>query len=170
MPVTQFGHFVPQLGDAGHLLGEVKGQDGRRYDIQLKGSGPTAFSRRGDGRAAVGSVLREYLLSEAMAALGCAHRKSSRCRSHGRNVFCGRPFYQERFSARGVKPFASGTFEYFAARHDVEATRVLADHAIARHIPPPHRQRIPIEHFLTGSLRDRRASSLSGCCSASSME
>jgi serine/tyrosine/threonine adenylyltransferase len=67
----QFGHFVPQLGDGrANLLGEVIGHDGVRYDIQLKGSGPTPFSRRGDGRAALGPVLREYIVSEAMAALG----------------------------------------------------------------------------------------------------
>src|SRR3712207_1834390 len=67
----QFGNFVPQLGDGrAILLGEVVDQNGIRRDIQLKGSGPTPFSRRGDGRAALGPVLREYLLSEAMAALG----------------------------------------------------------------------------------------------------
>src|SRR5450631_3919508 len=67
----QFGYFVPQLGDGrAILLGEVMGRDGVRYDIQLKGSGPTPFSRRGDGRAALGPVLREYIVSEAMAALG----------------------------------------------------------------------------------------------------
>src|SRR6202046_4481000 len=67
----QFGHFVPQLGDGrAVLLGEVVGRDGVRRDVQLKGSGPTPFSRRGDGRAALGPVLREYLISEAMAALG----------------------------------------------------------------------------------------------------
>ncbi len=67
----QFGQFVPQLGDGrANLLGEVVGRDGVRYDIQLKGSGPTAFSRRGDGRAALGPVLREYIVSEAMAAMG----------------------------------------------------------------------------------------------------
>jgi uncharacterized protein YdiU (UPF0061 family) len=68
--VHQFGVFVPQLGDGrANLLGEVIGQDGVRYDVQLKGSGPTPFSRGGDGRAAVGPVLREYIVSEAMAAL-----------------------------------------------------------------------------------------------------
>src|SRR5690242_3208461 len=67
----QFGHFVPQLGDGrAILLGEVVAKDGRRVDVQLKGSGPTPFSRRGDGRAALGPVLREYVVSEAMAALG----------------------------------------------------------------------------------------------------
>jgi uncharacterized protein YdiU (UPF0061 family) len=67
----QFGGFSPQLGDGrAILLGEVPGKDGVRYDIQLKGSGPTPFSRRGDGRSALGPVLREYIVSEAMAALG----------------------------------------------------------------------------------------------------
>ena len=67
----QFGSLVPQLGDGrAILLGEVVAPGGQRYDIQLKGSGPTPFSRNGDGRAGIGSVLREYLVSEAMAALG----------------------------------------------------------------------------------------------------
>src|SRR4051795_13681092 len=73
----QFGHFVPQLGDGrAILLGEVIGADGVRRDIQLKGSGPTPFSRRGDGRAALGPVLREYIVSEAMAALGIPTTRS----------------------------------------------------------------------------------------------
>ena len=73
----QFGGFSPQLGDGrALLLGEVVGRDGLRRDIQLKGSGPTPFSRRGDGRAALGPVLREYLVSEAMAALGVPTRPS----------------------------------------------------------------------------------------------
>src|SRR5207244_11289465 len=67
----QFGAFVPQLGDGrAILLGEVVGKDGQRRDVQLKGAGRTPFSRGGDGRAAVGPVLREYVVSEAMAALG----------------------------------------------------------------------------------------------------
>jgi serine/tyrosine/threonine adenylyltransferase len=75
----QFGNFVPQLGDGrAVLLGEVVGRDGIRRDIQLKGSGPTPFSRRGDGRAALGPVLREYIISEAMAALGVPTTRSRR--------------------------------------------------------------------------------------------
>ena len=73
----QFGHFVPQLGDGrAILLGEVIDADGVRRDIQLKGSGPTPFSRRGDGRAALGPVLREYIVSEAMFALGIPTTRS----------------------------------------------------------------------------------------------
>ena len=67
----QFGGWVPQLGDGrAILIGEVTGQDGKRRDIQLKGAGRTPFSRSGDGRAALGHVLREYIISEAIAALG----------------------------------------------------------------------------------------------------
>ena len=73
----QFGNFVPQLGDGrAILLGEVRDRNGRRRDIQFKGAGPTPFSRRGDGRAALGPVLREYIVSEAMHALGIPDRKS----------------------------------------------------------------------------------------------
>src|SRR5271155_2432375 len=119
----QFGHFVPQLGDGrAILLGEVIDRDGIRRDIQLKGSGPTPFSRRGDGRAALGPVLREYIVSEAMHALGVP---TSRTLSA---VSTGQPVMRER-------PLPWGTFEYCAARGDVEGLRLLAAHAIARHDP-----------------------------------
>src|SRR6266481_3736032 len=84
----QFGHFVPQLGDGrANLLGEVMGRDGVRYDIQLKGSGPTPFSRRGDGRATLGPVLREYIVSEAMAALGVPTTRALAAVTTGERVF-----------------------------------------------------------------------------------
>ena len=83
----QFGHFVPQLGDGrAILLGEVIDADGVRRDIQLKGSGPTPFSRRGDGRAALGPVLREYIVSEAMFALGIPTTRSLAAVITGENV------------------------------------------------------------------------------------
>jgi len=83
----QFGYFVPQLGDGrANLLGEVIGRDGVRYDIQLKGSGRTPFSRAGDGRAAVGPVLREYVISEAMYALGVPTTRSLAAVSTGEQV------------------------------------------------------------------------------------
>ncbi|HST73972.1 MAG TPA: protein adenylyltransferase SelO family protein, partial [Acetobacteraceae bacterium] len=83
----QFGNFVPQLGDGrAILLGEVVGRDGRRYDMQLKGSGETPFSRNGDGRAALGPVLREYLVSEAMAALGVPTTRSLAAVTTGETV------------------------------------------------------------------------------------
>ncbi len=132
----QFGHFVPQLGDGrAILLGEVMGRDGARRDIQLKGSGPTPFSRGGDGRAALGPVLREYIVSEAMAALGVPTTRALAA------VTTGEPVRRETMLPGAVltRVAAShirvGTFQYFAARGDIEALRTLADHAIARHYP-----------------------------------
>jgi uncharacterized protein YdiU (UPF0061 family) len=84
----QFGYFVAQLGDGrANLLGEVMGRDGVRYDIQLKGSGPTPFSGGGDGRAALGPVLREYIVSEAMAALGVPTTRALAAVTTGERVF-----------------------------------------------------------------------------------
>ncbi|MBS0641886.1 MAG: YdiU family protein, partial [Proteobacteria bacterium] len=132
----QFGNFVPQLGDGrACLLGEVVGRDGMRRDIQLKGSGPTPFSRNGDGRAALGPVLREYLISEAMAALGVPTTRSLAA------VMTGEPVYRETILPGAVltRVAAShlrvGTFQYFAARRDEEGVRTLADYAITRHYP-----------------------------------
>jgi serine/tyrosine/threonine adenylyltransferase len=132
----QFGHFVPQLGDGrAILLGEVIDKDGIRRDIQLKGSGPTPFSRRGDGRAALGPVLREYIVSEAMFALGIPTTRSLAA------VITGEPVMREtvlpgavltRIAASHIRV---GTFQYFAARRDTEAVRRLAGHVIARHYP-----------------------------------
>src|ERR1700730_15464778 len=83
----QFGHFVPQLGDGrANLLGEVMGRDGVRYDIQLKGSGPTPFSRGGDGRAALGPVLREYLIGEAVDELGLPTTRAAAAVTTGERV------------------------------------------------------------------------------------
>jgi uncharacterized protein YdiU (UPF0061 family) len=132
----QFGTFVPQLGDGrAILLGEVIGRDGVRRDIQLKGSGPTPFSRRGDGRAALGPVLREYIVSEAMAALGIPTTRSLAA------VLTGETVRRETLLPGAVLTRVAqshirvGTFQYFAARGDVDAVRGLADHVIARHYP-----------------------------------
>jgi uncharacterized protein YdiU (UPF0061 family) len=132
----QFGSFVPQLGDGrAILLGEVIDRDGVRRDIQLKGSGPTPFSRMGDGRAALGPVLREYIVSEAMAALGIPTTRALAAVTTGETV------RRERFLPGAVltRVAAShirvGTFQFFAARGDAEATRQLADYTIARHYP-----------------------------------
>jgi uncharacterized protein YdiU (UPF0061 family) len=132
----QFGHFSPSLGDGrAILLGEVVGVDGKRYDIQLKGSGPTPFSRRGDGRAALGPVLREYLIGESMHALGIPTTRALAA------VTTGEPVYREtalpgavltRVAASHIR---IGTFQFFAARGDTDAVRALADYAIARHMP-----------------------------------
>ena len=132
----QFGNFVPQLGDGrAILLGEVIDGSGRRRDIQLKGAGRTPFSRGGDGRAALGPVLREYLVSEAMAALGVPTTRALAA------IVTGEPVARETMlpGALVVRVASShirvGTFQYFAVREDTEALRLLADHVIARHYP-----------------------------------
>src|SRR5580692_9850287 len=132
----QFGHFVPQLGDGrAILLGEVIDADGVRRDIQLKGSGPTPFSRRGDGRAALGPVLREYIVSEAMAALGIPTTRSLAAVITGESVVRERLLPGAVLTRVAASHIRVGTFQYFAARGDTEGVRRLADHVIGRHYP-----------------------------------
>jgi uncharacterized protein YdiU (UPF0061 family) len=132
----QFGNFVPQLGDGrAILLGEVIDQHGVRRDIQLKGSGPTPFSRRGDGRAALGPVLREYIVSEAMAALGIPTTRSLAAVLSGENVRRETLLPGAVLTRVASSHIRVGTFQYFAARGDVQAVREIADHVIARHYP-----------------------------------
>ena len=132
----QFGHWNPALGDGrAILLGEVVGTDGIRRDIQLKGSGPTPYSRSGDGRAWLGPVLREYLVSEAMFALGVPTTRALAA------VITGDVVYREaRLPGAILTRVAQshirvGTFQFFAARGDIPALRALTDHVIARHYP-----------------------------------
>lgn len=132
----QFGQFVPQLGDGrAILLGEVIDRNGQRRDIQLKGAGPTPFSRRGDGRAALGPVLREYLVSEAMHALGIPSTRALAA------VLSGEAVYREEVLPGAVLTRVAsshirvGTFQFFAVRGDTDALKTLADHVIARHYP-----------------------------------
>lgn len=132
----QFGNFVPQLGDGrAVLLGEVIDRHGRRRDLQLKGSGPTPFSRRGDGRAALGPVLREYLVSEAMAALGIATTRSLAAVATGEEIWREAPLPGAVLTRVAASHVRVGTFQFFAARGDTEALRLLADHVIERHYP-----------------------------------
>jgi protein adenylyltransferase len=132
----QFGHFVPQLGDGrAILLGEVIDADGVRRDIQLKGSGPTPFSRRGDGRAALGPVLREYIVSEAMAALGIPTTRSLAAVVTGEHVMRETPLPGAVLTRVASSHIRVGTFQYFAARQNTEGVRRLADHVIGRHYP-----------------------------------
>lgn len=132
----QFGSFVPQLGDGrAILLGEVVDIGGVRRDIQLKGSGPTPFSRNGDGRAALGPVLREYIISEAMAALGIPTTRSLAAVTTGEIVRREMPLPGAVLTRVASSHFRVGTFQYFAARADTDALRVLADHVIDRHYP-----------------------------------
>jgi serine/tyrosine/threonine adenylyltransferase len=132
----QFGHFVPQLGDGrAILLGEVIDKDGVRRDIQLKGSGPTPFSRRGDGRAALGPVLREYIVSEAMFALGIPTTRSLAATITGESVMRETILPGAVLTRVAASHVRVGTFQYFAARGDTQAVRRLADHVTARHYP-----------------------------------
>ncbi|OFX03834.1 MAG: hypothetical protein A3D94_21295, partial [Alphaproteobacteria bacterium RIFCSPHIGHO2_12_FULL_66_14] len=132
----QFGGFSPQLGDGrAILLGEVVDRDGVRRDIQLKGSGPTPFSRRGDGRAALGPVLREYLVSEAMFVLGIPTTRSLAAVSTGEPVWREAELPGAVLTRVASSHIRVGTFQFFAARGDLEALRLLADHVIDRHYP-----------------------------------
>jgi serine/tyrosine/threonine adenylyltransferase len=154
----QFGHFVPQLGDGrANLLGEVIGRDGVRYDIQLKGSGPTPFSRGGDGRAALGPVLREYVVSEAMAALGVPTTRALAAVVTGEQVFREGSLPGAVFTRVAGSHLRVGSFQYFAARGDVEAIRILADYAIARHYPSAARSAQPYRALLDGVISRQAA-------------
>jgi len=132
----QFGNFVPQLGDGrAVLLGEVVDRQGQRRDIQLKGGGRTAFSRGGDGRAALGPVLREYLVSEAMAALNIPTTRALAAVTTGEPVVRETMLPGAMLTRVASSHIRVGTFQFFAARDDAEALRLLADHVIARHYP-----------------------------------
>jgi uncharacterized protein YdiU (UPF0061 family) len=132
----QFGNFSPQLGDGrALLLGEIVDTKGRRRDIQLKGSGRTPFSRGGDGRAALGPVLREYIISEAMYGLGIPTTRSLAAVATGEPVFRETTLPGAVLTRVASSHIRVGTFQFFAARGDTEAVRLLADHVIERHYP-----------------------------------
>jgi uncharacterized protein YdiU (UPF0061 family) len=132
----QFGHFVPQLGDGrAILLGEALDQAGIRRDIQLKGSGRTPYSRDGDGRAALGPVLREYLVSEAMHALGIPATRALAAVTTGETVYREGALPGAILTRVAASFVRVGTFQFFAARDDVDAVKQLADYAIERHFP-----------------------------------
>jgi serine/tyrosine/threonine adenylyltransferase len=147
----QFGQFVPQLGDGrAILLGEVIDKDGVRRDIQLKGSGPTPFSRRGDGRAALGPVLREYIVSEAMFALGIPTTRSLAAVVTGENVMRETMLPGAVLTRVAASHVRVGTFQFFAARGDTDGVRQLADHVIARHYPDVAKAERPYHELLEG--------------------
>jgi uncharacterized protein YdiU (UPF0061 family) len=132
----QFGNFVPQLGDGrAVLLGEIIDPVGRRFDIQLKGSGPTPFSRAGDGRAALGPMLREYLISEAMHALGIPTTRSLAVVATGERVVREQALPGAVLTRVASSHIRVGTFEFFAARADLDGLRALLDHVMGRHFP-----------------------------------
>lgn len=142
----QFGHFNPRLGDGrAVLLGEVTDREGRLRELQLKGAGCTPFSRGADGRAPLGPVLREYLVSEAMNVLGIPTTRALAAVATGERVFRRVPEPGAVLTRVASSHLRVGTFQYFAARGDEEAIRLLADLAIERHYPelaeePPERR------------------------------
>ena len=132
----QFGHFNPQLGDGrAVLLGETVGRDGQRRDIQLKGSGRTPYSRGGDGRAWLGPVLREYVVSEAMHALGIATTRALAVVETGEEVIREARLPGAVLTRVAASHLRVGTFQIFAARGDLQRLRQLREYAIARHYP-----------------------------------
>ncbi|NKI33982.1 YdiU family protein [Wenzhouxiangella sp. XN79A] len=129
----QFGHFVPQLGDGrALLLGELQDREGRTFDVQLKGSGPTPFSRGGDGRAALGPVIREYLVSEAMHALGIPTTRALAAVATGEFVQREQPLPGGVITRVARSHVRVGTFQYFAARGDVDTVAALIDFTLDR--------------------------------------
>ena len=132
----QFGGWNPQLGDGrAVMLGEIVGTDGVRLDVQLKGSGHTPFSRQGDGKAALGPALREYLMSEAMTTLGVPSTRALAVLATGEKVQRETPLDGGLIVRVASSHLRVGTFQYFLAREDEEALKILVDFALARHYP-----------------------------------
>jgi serine/tyrosine/threonine adenylyltransferase len=140
----QFGAFVPRLGDGrAILLGELRGRDGALHDIQLKGAGVTPFSRNGDGRAVVGPMLREYLISEAMHSLGVPTTRSLAVVTTGETVVREGVLPGAILTRVAASHVRVGTFQYFAARGDEEAIGLLLEYVIARHYPAARDAHVP---------------------------
>ena len=153
----QFGGFSPQLGDGrAILLGEIVDKSGNRRDIQLKGSGRTPFSRGGDGRAALGPVLREYLISDAMHALGVPTTRSLAAVATGEGVRRETLLPGAVLTRVAASHIRIGTFQFFAARGETDKVRRLADYAIARHYPGISAMPEPYLAFFSAVL-DRQA-------------
>ena len=154
----QFGGFVPKLGDGrAILLGEAEARDGTRYDIQLKGSGRTRFSRRGDGRAALGPVLREYLVSEAMHALGIPTTRALAAVTTGEVVLRELPLPGAIVTRVAKSHVRVGTFEYAATLTDGKPLRALVDHVIRRLYPEALDEASPALALLKGVVERQAA-------------
>jgi len=146
----QFGGFSPQLGDGrALLLGEVIDTRGQRRDIQLKGSGRTPFSRSGDGKAAIGPILREYLMGEGMHSLGVPTTRALAAVSTGEIVYRESPLPGAVLTRVAASHIRIGTFQFFAAREATDKVRKLADYTIARHYPETTEAENPYLAFFT---------------------
>ena len=145
----QFGGWSPQLGDGrAILLGEVIAVDGLRHDIQLKGSGRTVYSRGGDGRAPLGPVLREYIISEAMAALGVPTTRALAAATTGERVMREGWLPGAVLARVAQSHIRIGTIQFFASRQDKEALTILVDHVIQRHYPDAAQANNPVRSML----------------------
>jgi uncharacterized protein YdiU (UPF0061 family) len=154
----QFGHFSPQLGDGrALLLGEIVDRQGCRRDIAFKGSGPTPFARRGDGKCALGPALREYLIGEAMAALGIPTTRTLAVVTTGELVRRDRPLPGAVLTRIAASHLRVGTFEFFAAHQGPAAVRKLADYAIRRHYPALAEADRPYLEFLRAVAEQQAA-------------
>lgn len=150
----QFGVWSPRLGDGrAILLGEIITPNEERFDFQLKGSGPTPYSRGSDGRAPLGPILREYIVSEAMHALGIPTTRTLAAAK------TGDPVYREETLPGAIliriaqSHIRIGTFEYFAFRQDLEALRILTDHVINRHYPEAKKQENSALYMLNAVIK-----------------
>jgi uncharacterized protein YdiU (UPF0061 family) len=147
----QFGGWNPQLGDGrAILLGEVIANDNVRYDIQLKGSGRTPYSRGGDGRAPLGPVLREYIVSEAMAVLGVPTSRALGAVTTGEWVRRENRLPGAVLARVAQSHIRIGTFQFFASRQDHDALKTLIDHVIQRHYPQAEKTANPVRSMLDG--------------------
>jgi uncharacterized protein YdiU (UPF0061 family) len=154
----QFGGFVPSLGDGrAILLGEVRARDGTLRDVQLKGAGLTPFSRNGDGRAALGPMLREYLVSEAMHAFGIPTTRSLAVVTTGEQVYRESALPGAILTRVAASHIRVGTFQYFAARGDHDALRALLEYVIARHYPEARDADVPALSVLTSVVKRQAA-------------
>ncbi len=158
----QFGHFVPQLGDGrAALLGEVVTAAGKRYDIQLKGSGRTPYSRGGDGKSWLGPVLREYIVSEAMYHLGIPTTRALAAVATGESVYRETVCPGAVFTRVASSQLRVGTFEYFAARRNTDALKTLTEYAIDRHYPETKSDEAPYVAFFR-RVAERQAKLVAG--------
>ncbi|MGV3662460.1 MAG: protein adenylyltransferase SelO [Prosthecobacter sp.] len=153
----QYGNFTG-LGDGrAILLGEQVTPKGERYDVQLKGSGPTPFSRRGDGRAALGPMLREHIISEAMHALGIPTTRSLAVVTTGEKVFRQEVQPGAVLTRIAASHIRVGTFEWAAAHGDRDALRALTDHTLRRHYPDRATAEVPGLALLEGVMERQTA-------------
>lgn len=150
----QFGHWNPQLGDGrAILIGELVAQNGHRFDLQLKGAGRTPFSRGGDGRSPLGPVLREYIVSEAMHALGVPSTRALAAINTGEMVIRERSLPGAILTRVASSHLRIGTVQYIASRGDIDALKSLIDYCIARHYPEAKTANCPATGLLKSVLK-----------------